>query len=220
MLYLYTLIQFDIPSYLVLKLYNEEDSKDLETEVLDAPEEKIAQSLIPYNRDDSRARYLGLRASGFTIREALRLISKAKSTLSFWRLDPEFVDLESRLPEFRRELALEYSNLEFLRNYRLVLEKDYQVLQKSIHPDKDAEGKLVPMASQDHAYLIRMRSHYTPQQLQIMETLIGAQTGGQEFNFTDFVITASKMEERIRVEAKHGVTNAVPKVPSPDSEGV
>jgi len=192
----------------------------LSTEAIEAPEEKIAQSIIPYARDDARARYLGLRASGFTIREALRLVCKAKSTLSFWRLNSEFVDLESRLPEFKKELALEYANLEFLRNYRLVLEKDYRVLQKSIHPDKDDDGNSIPLTSQDQAYLIRMRSHYTPQQLQIIETLIQAQTGDKGFNFTEFIITASKIEQRFRIEAKRGAANVLSEVPSSNGEDI
>lgn len=171
------------------------------------PEEHIAQSILPYNRDDARARYLGLRASGFTIREALRLIGKAHSTLSFWRQDAEFVQLEVRLPEFKKELALEYANLEFLRNYRLVLEKDYRILKTSLNPDKDTEGKPVPMSTQDQAYLLKMRTHYTPQQLQIIETLIRAETGDTGFDFTQFVLTASKIEQRVKLEVKGGRLN-------------
>lgn len=174
--------------------------------------EKIAQSLIPYARDDSRARYLGLRSSGFTIREALRLIGNAHSTLSLWRTDPEFNGLEKRIPEFRKELSLEYANLEFVRNYRLVLEKDYRVLHQSLYPQKDEDGKILPMPDQDHSYLIKMRSHYTPQQLQIIETLITADSG-QKFDFTDFVITAARMQERVTIEARRSRVETLPAVP-------
>lgn len=159
-------------------------------------EEQIAKSIVPYNRDDARARYLGLRSSGFGIREALRLIGKAQSTLSAWRHDTEFSDLENRIPEFRRELALEYANLEFLRNYRLILEKDYRVIKSSLEKD-------VVLSNQDHQYLLKMRSHYTPQQLQIIETLIGGELAGKGFDFTDFVITAARTEERVRIETRN-----------------
>lgn len=171
-------------------------------------EESIAQSIVPYNRDDSRARYLGLRASGFTIREALRLIGKAQSTLSAWRHDSVFSDLETRLPELRRELALEYANLEFLRNYRLILEKDYRVIKESL-------DKKVILSPQDHQYLLKLRSHYTPQQLQIMEMLFIADKSGQGFDFTNFIMTASRTQEKVTIETR----NRSPSELSPIVEG-
>lgn len=158
-------------------------------------EESIAQSIVPYQRDDARARYLGLRASGFRIREALRLIGKAQSTLSAWRHDTVFSDLELRLPELRRELALEYANLEFLRNYRLILEKDYRVIKGSL--DKDNE-----LSTQDHQYLLKLRSHYTPQQLQVMEALNTASDTGGAFDFTKFILTASRTRDEVRIETR------------------
>lgn len=158
--------------------------------------EKIVSSIIPYARDDAKARYLGLRASGFTIREALRLIGYAHSTLSKWRMDEEFVKLEERLPEFRHQLSMEYANLEFVRNYRLVLEKDYRVLQQSLKPRTD--GKEI-LTDQEQAYLLKMRSHYTPQQLQVIEALLGmdGRDDGQPMDFTEIVLTAAKLRERI-----------------------
>lgn len=168
--------------------------------------EKLATSIVPWARDDARARYLGLRASGFTIREALKLIGYVHSALSRWRLDPAFVDIENRLPEYRKELSIEYANLEFVRNYRLVLEKDFRILKHSLHPDTvEVDGKQIPvaMSKNDHEYLIKMRTHYTPQQLQIIQTMVesdGKDNGG--YNFTDFVIEASKISERVRIESK------------------
>ncbi len=172
--------------------------------------EKIAQSIIPYNRDDSRARYLAARASGFTIREALRLIGNVHGTLTFWRKDQQFVDLENKLPELRKTLGIEFANLEFLRNYRLVLEKDYRVIKQSLYPQKDTEGKDMPLSDQDHNYLIKMRGHYTPQQLQIMETLVKGESVG-EFDFTSFILSARKTEERITIEAKRTSVETLPK---------
>ena len=183
-----------------------DEVKDIVTSAEQTDTEKIAQSYLPYNRDDSRARYLGLRSSGFTIREALQLIQCHHSTLSKWRTNSQFVQIENDLPKYRKELALEYANLEFLRNYRLVLEKDYRVLQKSLNPETAVlEGVTVtlPLAQQEQEYLIKLRTHYTPQQLQIISSLMTAKDGkGEEFNFTDFVLTASKIEQRVRVEGR------------------
>jgi len=171
-------------------------------------EESIPRSLVPWNRDDDRSRYLGLRSSGFTLREALGLIGKAKSTLSAWRHDPVFLDLENRLPELRKELAMEYASLEFLRNYRLVLEVDHRVLRKYLakRTTTNAEGKEVnvPMDSQDFQYLSKMRAHYTPQQLQAIENLFGRGTGdGEGTNWTDMVLSFSRTKDEVRVETRH-----------------
>ena len=174
----------------------------------DSKEESIAQSIIPYNRDDDRARYLGLRASGFKIREALKLLDKAKPTLSFWRLDPEFVNLESRLPEFKHELAIEYANLEFLRNYRLVMEKDFRVIRESLETVNNLEGKTVPkpMSNQDYQYLLKLRTHYTPQQLQIIETIMNpnkvAAGTPSDFDFTKLVLTMQRSKETLEIKTR------------------
>lgn len=163
--------------------------------------ELIAQSVIPYNRDDSRARYLGLRACGFAIREALKLVGRAHSSLSMWRTDPVFADLENRIPEFKEELAREYASLDFLRNFRLVMEKDYQVLSKATRKDKD--GNAIELSSQEQAYLLKLRSNYTPQQLQVLESLVQAEREGlQAFNFTQFVIEAQKLSARVEIESR------------------
>ena len=163
---------------------------------MDDPEEAIPMSLVPWPRDDDRARYLGLRSSGFGIRETLSLIAKAKSTLSMWRLNPEFVKLEAQIPEMRKTLALEYVGLEFLRNFRLILEKDYRVLKGSLSREvkHDDKGKPYMQAqdSQDHQYLLKMRAHYTPQQLQAIEELFGKGKGADEVNWVDMVTGVTK----------------------------
>ena len=176
-------------------------------EITRSQEESIAQSVIPYSRDDSRSRYLGLRASGFTIREALKLIEAAHSTLSLWRKDPEFVALEERLPEFRETLGLEYVRLETIRNFRLVLEKDYRVLNKSLNPEyveQDGIQYPVPMTKQEHEYLLKLRTFYTPQQLQVIQTLMTPQDNGNggSFDFTTFVLEATRTVGSVKIEAR------------------
>ena len=81
------------------------------------------------------------------------------------------------------------------------MEKDYRVLQTSLNPVKDTDGDPLPMGEQDFAYLQKMRSHYTPQQLQIMETILGAEAGGG-FDFTEFAIQMSKTQGNVTVRAR------------------
>ena len=190
-------------------MLSEENSVTAEPLPVDSPEESIPRAVVPWNKDDNKSRYLGLRASGFTIREALALIGDAKSTLSKWRKDSVFLDLENRIPELRKTLALEYAGLEFLRNYRLVLEKDFRVLKESLNKKThtvEIQGKPVEvpvgMTAQDFQYLVKMRGHYTPQQLQAIEQLFGRDNGdGPEANWTDFFLA---VKETVVREVKVG----------------
>ena len=148
------------------------------------PEVSIASSLIPYDRDDEKSLYFGYRACGFSVRETLKLIKRSKTWLSLARRDPNFKQLEQRIPEFRQELSKEYVEIDFFRNFRLALEKDYRVLMRSLGMEEE-NGEKVKMTSDDTAYLLKMRSQYNPQQLGILETVIKG--GGGGWNFAKWV---------------------------------
>jgi len=192
----------------------------------DSQEESIPRSLVPWPRDDDKSRYLGLCSSGFKIREALGLLGKAKSTLSHWRKDPVFVDLENRMPELRKTLALEYAGLEFLRNYRLVLEKDFRVVSGSLVKktvlDKDGNRIAVPMDTQDFKYLLQMRAHYTPQQLQAIEQLFGrGNEGGAAVNFTDYVLSLRRTTEteEVKISSRQRQEPAIARIIEVEANG-
>ena len=194
------------------------------------PEESIPRAVVPWNRDDDRSRYLGLRASGFTIREALALIDTAKSTLSHWRKDPKFLDLEERLPEYKKELALEYVALETIRNFRLVLEKDRRVFQESLVKrtktiEIDGKSVVVPvgMDSQDFQYLLKARAFYTPQQLQAIEQLFGhnGSSGSGGVNWTDLFVELSRttVKEEIKIGTRQKSNPQIGKIQEDVIEG-
>lgn len=154
---------------------------DMEGEVVTNPkgsaEVSIASTLIPWDRDDERALFFGYRASGLSVREALNMIKRSKPWLSAQRHDQQFVDLEKRIPEFRRALSKEYVEIEFFRNFRLVLEKDHQVLKKALRNEA--------LTKNEQEYLIKLRSQYTPAQIQILEALVSG--GGSGLDFSQFV---------------------------------
>ena len=162
-------------------------------------EVSAAMSLIPYRRDDIRAKYLGWMSSGFSDEEALYVLGLNRRWLDIVRQDAKFTNLEERVPEFRKELSQEYTELDFYRNFRMVLEKDHRILRKALEmelvEDEDT-GKMVPaeMTSFDQQYLLRLRSAYTPQQLQLLEAVVSGNDGG--FNFAQWV---SKNQEIIQV---------------------
>jgi len=161
--------------------------KDTALDARHSPEMAIAEAIIPWPKDDEKAMFLGYRASGLSVREALQMVNRGKSWLSWIRTDARFADLEGRIPEFRKTLAKEYIELEFYRNFRLALEKDYQVLKKSISKEPDEDGKLhtTVLSRQEHEYLIKLRSQYTPAQIQILEAVVTGSNGG--FDFAKFV---------------------------------
>ena len=175
------------------------------------PEESIARTVIPYYRDDDKARWLGYRACGFTSAEATQLIGKTKSCISNWRADPEFADLEKRLPEFRKALANEYCEIEFVRNFRLVMEKDHQIIKKALEVVGeffDAQGKKIDipnLTKQENDYLLKMRAYYTPQQLSAISALTRSGTGSQDDDIFDFTKAVISFAEHSRtVEMKVG----------------
>lgn len=153
--------------------------------------ESLVLSLLPFHEDNKKARFIGYRASGFSVREACKLVDIHEKTLRRWR-DPEghfydahFVEAEAKLSDLRRTLGAEYAHLEFLRNYRLVLEKDFLVLAKSINQP-------AALTQQENQYLLKARSHYSPQYLQILQDMIGGKDGHKDFNFTEFILSVSK----------------------------
>jgi len=146
---------------------------------LDTPKEvSIATTLIPWRKDDFRARYMGYLACGFNSEEALYMLGLKIGWLEEQRQDEGFNAIELRVPEIRKELSREYIELDFFRNFRLVLEKDYRILKKSI------DWEILP--KQDHEYLLKLRSAYSPQQLQILEQVMKG-TGADGLNFAKFV---------------------------------
>jgi len=162
-------------------------------------EVSTAATLIPYRRSDDRAKYLSWMSCGFSDEESLYVLGLTRSWLEVARMDSKFRDLEERVPEFRKQLSREYAELDFYRNFRMVLEKDKRILRKSLEMDlvvDEETGELVPaeLSPYDQQYLLRLRSAYTPQQLQLLEVVVGDKDGG--FNFAEWV---SKNQEVIQV---------------------
>jgi len=149
-----------------------------------------AMSLIPYRRDDLRAKYLGWMSSGFSDEEALYVLGLNWGWLELMRKDEKFCELEEHIPEFRKELSREYTGLDFTRNFRMVLEIDHRVVRKSLgmeqveDPDTGemVTAELTPFEQQ---YLLKLRTAYSPQQLQLLEAIATGNDGG--FNFALWV---------------------------------
>ncbi len=188
-------------------------SQPLQLPSAEPKEVSAAATLIPYRRDDLRAKYLGYLCCGFSDEEALYVLGLNRSWVELMREDSKFTDLEERIPELRKVLSQEYTEMDFYRNFRMVLEKDHRVLRTSLGMElvKDEEtGELVPaqLSSFDQQYLLKMRGAYTPQQLQLLEAVA---SGGDGFNFAkwvkdnqDKIVGVSRTESVLISEGKNG----------------
>lgn len=132
----------------------------------------------PYMRS-----YLSFRACGFSFRESCQLAGVGESTVRRWKASySDFAELDEKgnIRELVDKFSYRYLEFEFLRNYRLVLKKDYDVILKSVlTPESMAKG--------EENYLMRARSHYTPEQLAVIKKLIEA-GGMEELSFTQLVL--------------------------------
>ena len=165
-------------------------------------EVSIASVLIPYALNDDRCKYFSWVCCGLSDEEALFVLGLPYSWLELQRCDEKFHELESRLPELRKELGQEYAEIDFYRNFRLVLEKDYRIIRKSLGIDIDAEtGEAREMTLLDHSYLLKMRSAYTPQQLMLLKSVASGNQDG--FNFSAWV---SQNKDIVQVKRVDTVT--------------
>ena len=151
------------------------DNFDADTDEL-TPEEALASAVVPGSFRGKKALYLSYRVTGFSIRESMQLANCSQRSVLRWReLDPEFERTDTKgLTELRRELGIEYLGLEFLRNYRLFLDKDYKVVMKALYTPE-------AMSDDEKQYLLKARVHYTPQQLQILDDLTKGTSSQDEY---------------------------------------
>lgn len=169
---------------------------------------EAALSIIPYLTGDSaeskKGEYLAYRFTGFSIREAAQLTSIHEKSVRRWRVeDDRFkqLELEASGPG-RAELRREVLHLLFVRNYHLVLRKDYEVLRRVLGYDLGAIGaEPQPLTRAEIDYLNRARAHYTPQQFEAIEQLINGQQG-REFDFSDFILKVYRRTKEEGVEIR------------------
>jgi len=156
--------------------------------------EDIAQALIPYYPEDSKkSKYLSYRVCGFTLREARDLVKITETSIRRWRKeDAEFAKLDTTgLNQLKEQLSAKYLNIEFTRNFHLVLQKDLKVLIKSLQ----APTTLSP---QENQYLLKLRAFYTPQQFAMIQQLVG-ETTGEGFDFTKLIFEIRREREEIKI---------------------
>lgn len=158
--------------------------------------EAIAEAIVPYFPDDTnKSRYLSYRACGFTVTESIKFASIATRTLRRWRADDdEFRRLDTLgISELRKSVGDEFLEMEFRRNYRLILQADYNVISKQVRQEI--------LTNDEHSYLLKARAHYTPQQLETLERILGEVDDKKEFDFTSFVLSLRGRGQELHIAA-------------------
>jgi hypothetical protein len=135
--------------------------------------EQAMYSLVPMFQNPRKTDYLGNRACGFTVREACALASITFGTLCKWRNeDAQFAEYEvSRLRELQQSIGPEILKLQFLRNMKMALRRDFRVFWKALYNFDN-------LTAQEFDYLKTIRKHYTPADLLALEKAL--QPAGQD----------------------------------------
>ena len=137
------------------------------------PTEGMVQSLIPlYLEGDKKAAFLGYIVAGFSRAESQRLAGIHRKTLARWNNEPDFAEFMSKLPEVRKGLSDQLLDIEFTRNFRLILAKDFRILYK------DALGQALTETEID--YLKTIRKFYTPQHLLMMRQMLTGESADKD----------------------------------------
>ena len=170
--------------------------------------ESIAQAFVPTFSDDSKkATYLSYLIANFAHREACQLTPVSEKQVRRWKdADSNFASICGEgLQDLRKEFANQFIDMQFTRNFHLVLQKDFRLLYKdAVCSMILAEGK-TPTARQELSenevrYLEKIRQHYTPQSLAMVKQLLSGGTVQQPFDFTKLTMTIKREQIEISQE--------------------
>ena len=144
--------------------------------------EVIIPELDQFN--NHQIKWLSYFVCGFSRRESCRLSRIKQKTVRQWELDnPDFKAITDHPGKFRKEFDKVYVRQEYLKNFRKYLAKDEEIL------DTPTEE----LSKEEWDYLKKVRSQYTPQQLELLKDIIG--DTNQKFDFTNAVLTFNQYNQ-------------------------
>lgn len=169
-------------------------------EVRPSNTEEMAKAILPFYVDGTKqGTYLSWLVSYFSVTESLQLTGVTMKTLTRWREDELFAQLEEKAKgELRRDLADNLMDIEWTRNMRLILAKDFEILLKATTEDPSKPKTL--MTDFDRDYLKVIRKFYTPEQLARIRSMTGTSkdNGDEQFDYTKLIMEYTIREERIQ----------------------
>ncbi len=176
--------------------YSEQESRELTTlrtgipEVLDDErgEEALLGRIPLLSGSANKAQFLGYRSMGFSTRESARLADIRETTIRKWRReDPEFRDFESHyIPSLQKSIASDLLRMEFMRNFKLALKRDFDVLFK-------AACDLDTLTDREFEYLKKVRALYTPMDILNLDRAVQPEISGDTFT-ASLTVTVGKNE--------------------------
>lgn len=186
----------------------DELDEELGTDLADETGQQTLLSRIPHLAGGPRtaagkADYLGYRATGFPIRQALYLCDISWSTLKRWRdSDSEFADIETnRIQELQQSVGNDLVHLSFLRNMRVAMKVDFKILLKAVH-------HMAALTDREFQYLKRMRGLYGPSELLSINRALMPEEAGVT-DFSELVLSITEKRTEVRLAKK-------PNQPEPD----
>ncbi len=178
------------------------------TETVLTETEAIALSFVPTFSDDSKkANYLSYLIANFAHREACQLTPVSEKQVKRWKDgDDNFSELcGDKLPELRKQFASSFIDMQYTRNFHLILQKDFRVLYKdAILAQILGDGKIPTpgqlLTKDENTYLEKIRQHYTPQSLAMVKQLLGGGTIKEPFDYSKTVFRLKLQQIEITQE--------------------
>ena len=161
----------------------------------DSETKAMAESFLPRCDDGKKATYMAYKVANFSTREACDLTPVSERMVRKWRADdPQFTYFDGAgLTELRKQFANQYLDMQFSRNFHLILQKDFRLLYKSLTLGDDK------LTDREHVYLVKVRSHYTPQALAMIKQILGGGSVEQPFDFTKLTLSIRREREQMDV---------------------
>lgn len=145
--------------------------------------------------DEKISTYLSFRACYFSINDSLRMAMASKKDLENWYLNNDFHELDTVLiKDFQKLYHRQALTIQYTRNYRMVIQKDYEIVAKSLDPECE-------MTKFEESYLTKMRGTYSPDQLVRLAGGLTDDTQKAPLNFLQVVMMANN-ERSIKIGQK------------------
>jgi hypothetical protein len=157
----------------------------------------ISEAMLPLYNDGNRAIYLRYRICCFSVKEATQLAGITHWTVERWRQDPAFLKLDTEeMPRLQKELSAKYLSMEYTRNFTVILRRDLRILMKDLMAAQDEDSP--QLTKEENDYLNKIRPMYSPQQLSIVQQLVG---GAKEtaFNFSEFTLRFERTRGEVQI---------------------
>ena len=141
----------------------------VEFDDIDLPsDEQTLLARIPLMAGSSKkAAYLAYRSVGFTIGKAVELAGTSRSSIQQWRKsDPTFAMWENeRLHELQTSVGNDVIKFDFLRNMKLLLHQDMQLISKAMLGLDD-------LSPREYEVYKNVRRFYTPNDWLALEKIL------------------------------------------------